>query len=600
MAMLLLTVIVVGVTAYIWSLRGFFSAFIHMVCVVAAGAIAFGVWEPLGYLILDQSGDRGFGSMIGGVAWAVALALPFAASLALLRAGVDKLLPANAQCDTAVDYIGGGVCGLVSGMISGGIMVLSIGYLRVEPDFAGYRSIMFTNGQGRGSLVANPESMVPWVDRITARVYSQLSLTTLRTESPLARWHPSLETEPGALRTTYEGRSRNTLKPTAFKLAGWYTVGNTQGSERLDTLTKDAWNDNPQKIADLSDEPFTNGYIAGFAVQFNSAAREKTGQIIVGNAQVRLVVVNTEDDAKALHPIAVITNVDDPTKVEFARFRYDSDGTYIGSVGGSADATMAFEFPVPAGYTPLALYVKGVRVDVSQVPATATFNTPQERDAVIQGGQMIGMGGVGPIIDPATGQPVEAPPPIPFTGQTFETTNNLGYNMIIQKGTEQGVTVAEEGRGWTIRDGEMTLDKSRLSGVSKGLDPKLQVNRFSVTDTTLVVQIDVTPGHHDAEWVSAFEQADKSKAPTLVDTNGRRYEAVGFVYTDGKLFHLRYTKGSPLKGLAEAPSISRSTPDRQLKLVFVVSLGVDIKEFQIGDKALDTYDPPKECKQKQR
>ena len=59
-------------------------------------------------------------------------------------------------------------------------------------------------------------------------------------------------------------------------------------------------------------------------------------------------------------------------------------------------------------------------------------------------------------------------------------------------------------------------------------------------------------------------------------------------------------RSSPLKGLADAPSISRSTPDRQLKLVFIVSLGVDIKEFQIGDKTLETYDPPKECKQKQR
>src|SRR5215813_3532623 len=113
MVMVAIIVVVVGLTSYVWSTRGFFSALIHMACVIAAGAIAFGLWEPLGYLLLDMSGDRGFGSLIRDVSWGLALALPFALSLALLRAGVDKLLPMNAQCDPTVDYIGGAACGLV-------------------------------------------------------------------------------------------------------------------------------------------------------------------------------------------------------------------------------------------------------------------------------------------------------------------------------------------------------------------------------------------------------------------------------------------------------------------------------------------------------
>ena len=472
MAMLLLTVIIVGVTAYIWSLRGFFSSLIHMACVVAAGAIAFGVWEPLSYFFLNQAGDRGFSSTLGGVAWGLGLALPFAGSLALLRAGIDKLLPANAQCETTVDYVGGGVCGLVSGIISAGIMMLSIGYLRLEPGFGGYRPVIFTTGAGRGSLEATHETLVPWVDRWTARLYTGLSLTTLRTDEPLARWHPDLETEGGALRTTYEGRSRNTLKPSSFALLGWYTVGNPPGNEKIESLTPDAWADTPQKFTDLRGEQIGSGYLAGFVVKFNSGAREKTGQVVVGNGQVRLVVKSgqDDDDTRALHPIAVVTNVDDPTKVEYARFRYDSDETYISSVGGASDASMAFEFPIPAGYTPLALYLKGTRVDL-EGKAPTTYDDAAARDTDIQGGKLMGMGNVGPILD-ANGNPVEAPPALAFSGPTIEVSNRLGYNTIIQKGTEQGVTVAEEGpkndagkiRGFILEKGMQGLTAPAIHG----------------------------------------------------------------------------------------------------------------------------------------
>src|SRR5690349_9512498 len=128
--MMLLTVVIVGLSAYLWCMRGFFSALVHLVCVLVAGAVAFGVWEPLGYWLLSATDDRGTFSFISGVAWGLALALPFGITLAILRGVIDKILPANAQCDTTVDYVGGGVCGLLSGIIVAGIAVLSIGYLR--------------------------------------------------------------------------------------------------------------------------------------------------------------------------------------------------------------------------------------------------------------------------------------------------------------------------------------------------------------------------------------------------------------------------------------------------------------------------------------
>src|SRR5882757_4289866 len=117
MLMLLFTLAIVGVTAYIWCTRGFFSSLIHMVCVIAAGAVAFGVWEPVSYFLIKSFPERGFGSALGEMAWGLGLAVPFALTLAILRGVIDKLLPFNAQVEGPANYIGGVICGLVSGVI---------------------------------------------------------------------------------------------------------------------------------------------------------------------------------------------------------------------------------------------------------------------------------------------------------------------------------------------------------------------------------------------------------------------------------------------------------------------------------------------------
>ena len=51
---------------------------------------------------------------------------------------------------------------------------------------------------------------------------------------------------------------------------------------------------------------------------------------------------------------------------------------------------------------------------------------------------------------------------------------------------------------------------------------------------------------------------------------------------------------------ASTPSVSRSTPNRQLWLVFAVSLGVEITEFRVGDALIEEYSPPVKADTRQR
>src|SRR5690606_23135280 len=61
----------------------------------------------------------------------------------------------------------------------------------------------------------------------------------------------------------------------------------------------------------------------------------------------------------------------DAADPEMARFWYDADGVTATSLGGSATPSMAFEFPVPPGYRPISLYVKGARYQPPREPQHA-------------------------------------------------------------------------------------------------------------------------------------------------------------------------------------------------------------------------------------
>jgi hypothetical protein len=585
---LLLTVAIVGASAYIWCTRGFFSALLHMMCAIAAGAIAFGVWEPVAYQLLKIAPDRGFGSFLTDMAFAIALVVPYAISLGIIRAIVDKILPANAQCDTVADYVGGGVCGLVAGVVTAGIVLIGIGFMRVKPDFGGYAAVNFS-GSARGSLEQNDSKFIPWVDRITGNMYAKLSLTTLRTSEPLAKYYPDVVAAAGANRQTFEGKGRTGLKPKAVELVGWYTVGDLAKPQKFDELTIDARQTTPQKLADLTGEPLNAGSLVGYILRFGSQAREGSGSVVVGNGNIRLVCESMyeEDDYIQLHPIAVISRVNDPARIHYARFRFDSDGFFVSSVGGESAAVLGFEFPVPEGYRPLALYTKNLRFDVSpdELPKTEfAFSSPSERDATILAGRLKAMSDVGPILDPNTGKPVQVDATNqPTLNETpYQVRSSLGF--IIQKGTEGSLkTTKLDKGGYVIEGGTHKLAKSAVH-----IERNLQINAFATDETTVMVQADVTPRTRPGEIARLLDSVDRKGRPVLVDSEGVKYEAVGFIYEEQGLKHIRYTREAPLQTFDEAGKpVTVNNPDRTLRLLFLVSRGVTIDEFRIGDTTID-------------
>lgn len=599
--------VVLGI-GYTWLTRGFFSALIHLICTVIAGAIAFALWEHVSLAILNAAADRGFTSFLRDVAWGLGLALPFGVSLAVLRVIVDKLLPANVTPGTAADYAGGAICGMGAGVISAGILTISIGFLRMETEFFGATHVSYNNN---GNVVRGNGLMIP-VDRLTVAFYGKLSEQAFATNEPLAKWHPRLEEMPASLRMNFgDGKARNTIKAQDFNVVSRFTVGQSGGN--LQDLVNDRWNTTPQNVVDSYGKPYPPGsYIEGFVVNFLAGSKEKEGKTTIGAGQLFLVVENEQEGKRTtVYPIAVSSQAESTGQAGFARWRYDARDTFIASVGGAAEALFAFEFVVPPGYTPTALYVRGIRHVVgegSTAQPSAKFASSAQRDGFIatlagaRGGSIPGVGGdsggaaPGSNLDTSQAIKIEWGRGAPGQAQVgainpagVEVTNAIGFT--IQKGTHDPLVIDEENNRNLLVEGEKVFEPD-YAQKTVGMERSLRIERFAVTDDTVIVKIDVSLPSRTSLLGQAAASVDRILPPLLTDTNGQSYQPVGFIYKDSTKVQIRYTPGQPIRALTETPSLSRSRPDQQLTLIYRVSLGVSVNKFVLGSKVIAEYDPP--------
>lgn len=556
--------------AYMWGSRGAFSALIHLLCTIVAGAIAFAAWEPLTSVFMNVGGD-----MIG---WAhgLALAVPFAVSLIVLRLATNAIIPKNIDLDGITNMVGGGLCGAIAGVITAGIFVLSIGYLRLESTIMGFEPVTYSNN---GSLVRTSHLLLP-ADQFTSTFYSVMSDSTFRTDENLAKWHPDLQDEGPLLRLNFDdGKSRHAIPKSAFEVLNHYTV------EPGKDLLNDTFEPGKKRQFTYIDNSQPNpaqSTIEGYVVKFNPGANEKTGRVIVGNGQLRLVVQTADGGSMAIQPVAVISE-GESSKSEYGRWCFDGQKTFIATVGGRNESPMAFEFVVPKGAQPLGLYVKGTRVDVRGMKPYTTFASIQARDAAARDGQLN-------IASKA--EPVDAAGAVQKKPTQLENwmlaSDRLQGGLVFQRDDLQGLTINDEKQ---LLEGEGKFRKDSLR--AREGDPALQVRRLACPEDQVVVQVVVDGRNSDWGFLSNVGAGiDLEKGPRLVDDSGVPYTPFGFIYETQKEVWVTLRPSNPITHVNEMPLLTRSQPDQKLTLLFRVGRERKIKYFAVGGKALLVIEPP--------
>ncbi len=571
--------------AILWSGKGkgygMFSAFLALVCTVAAGGIAFAAWEPFVYgLILPMAKDSSsfLGQFLQDTAWTLGLLIPFLLSLLVLRLVVDTLVPKNLDFSETANFAGGLVFGALNAFIAMGIVVISLGFLRLPQEVFSYRPIVERQGQ---PVYANT-FWLP-VDKLTARLYEHLSRGSFSTRTPLALYQPAVHQQAGMVRMTYKDKSRVSMLPEDFEVQGKYVVNGSLDDLRADSFVGAARKQ--EVVYPDGSIPAQGSTLQGIVVTFKSGAKEKNGNVILTPGQVRLVCAGEGGEARAIHPIAAVAPPE-AGALALYRFRFDAPEIFIASVGGGSDATFGLEFLVPPGMSPTQLLIKNARADVSQLKERA-FATVAERDKAVRDQSIFSgfgarvAGGAASLDTSGTTTTTKGP-----TGEfeSVEVNPFLPEGWVFNAQFRGALTLNDKNE---IVEGQQTFEKEKMK--TQGLDRNLRVEKFQESNDTGTVKVVLSRAGTRTVYGRKVETADQSLAPTLVDSKGITYEPIGYAYDDGQLVDLRFTPGRPIRAISELPALSRAKREQTLYLIFRPSKGASITSFALGNKEIVRY-----------
>jgi hypothetical protein len=586
MVMSLMTIALTLLIAYLWSARGFFSALLFFACTLVSGAIAFAAFEPLGLLLINST-DSGW---VTDIAWGGSLAGSFLVSLLVTSLVVNVLVRKNLKLDVAADWVGGALCGLGAGVICSGFAALGISMVRAPYSTFAFTPVTFDNG---GSLTRTDNLLLP-VDMIVAKLYKHTSTHSMAASRPLAVLRPHIAEEGHLLRAadTEETLLKYSLQPKDMSLLGRYTVGQNTTVPFADLVghKKNVLRVDGTREGDPA-------YIEGYVVKFNAGAKESQGQVVLGVGSATLVVEGPDGTVLSLQPVALVSQGRGDT-VEIGRWTLDAKGVFIGSVGGASDATFGLEFAVPrvgdGGYQPVALYVRGVRFDLRDGDGKVTapggsFASAAEREAAVFSGAILRVGGAGASAGALVG-----------TGTQLRAEPSQLANLGIMNGATiptQIVLDSGQTRGG-VYDGNALVTANitiapREASQNASVDRSLRVDRFQGSSGTSIISVDASKGK--ALSLLGELAGDATGAPALIDANGQRYEAVGYVYRTNSEVRIVFDPGKPIRNKDDFPALSRSRDDQVLWMVFRPSYGVKIEKFVIGNQVIAEFKPSLEA-----
>jgi hypothetical protein len=377
MIMNILVVVLVAVTAWILAAHGFFSALLHFACVVAAGAIAFAVWEPLVLLFV--------GAKMPDFAWGFSLVVVFSLSLFILRLIVGKACPAQVHFSSTANFVGGGLLGAASGILTIGILLIGIQFMQMPSEMLGYRGWK-VDERGEVNQPSGTSGHL-WVPAVqwTAQFYTLASRGSMYTPNNLAKWHPDLAQQASLYSESINGgESRQGMAPDQVKVQNVYEVNGDQlPANFLDTQA--------MGIDRNLQAPSGRFKLVIVDVLIDNAATDKGDKLRLTKAQVRLVCREPKsgaDEYVPIHPSAFIQQYR-PDSADEGRFLFDGGDLAASSVGGATSGIpMKFEFVVPQTWQPNHIIVRQMRAEMPRVAPTAwterdlqAFETDQKAPA---------------------------------------------------------------------------------------------------------------------------------------------------------------------------------------------------------------------------
>jgi hypothetical protein len=537
----------VALITYWWWNAGAFSSMIHMLCVITAGAVSFAVWEPLSYAMIDTP--------MGGHAKGLALVGTFIVTLTILRLATDRLVLLNLTLPRAADVVVGGAFGLVSGTLSVGIMVLSMGYFQSSITIGDFTGWSRRQDVAEAPTIGSDNAPLLFISNATAGFYGYLS------------W--------GSFTPWLGGGTFATHSPDLAKQSASLNRDSHSDGEGRISMSASAVSD--LTLLDVPAVPLSGavGSQPQPAVGFTVSQEAYDGggqQFLLTASQAR--IIGAGRSSAVAHPVAWMqATKESPTSYYF----FNSSSAVVTSVPSEGEGKFVLVFPKSAmnGQVPKYVELKGSRM---ALPA------PTDGSAVAAGGAGAGAGSsASKRVEDPDATDIDAlcdfPDPYFALGNTIVSANDKGA-LVLDKNN-------------LIISGEQKFPAAGSFNVSSDL----RVRGFQYATGQRILRIDASATEGGVrifpdlnEWVRTAGTEATDARVAVVDEKGAKYYAVGLVQDDGEWMFVKSMGGRPLR-LRDIP-IQPLGGGKKLRLYFRVPALAAIKALVLvspsGERVVNT------------
>ncbi|MDA1008841.1 MAG: hypothetical protein O2800_07585 [Planctomycetota bacterium] len=530
----LLVIVFVALIAYWWANQGLFSAFMHLVCVILAGAMTFALWEPITVTFLLKP--------LGDHAWSVGLLGLFAVFLIIFRVAADKLVPANLNFPDWANYLVGGAFGAAAGVLTVGMLVIGMGFSQSVSSLLEFYG--WTRDQSNGGQPYETEALHLPVHQWTTGFYGLLSLGSLSPIAPtaMAIYSPDLaESSLSLHRDSWgDGRGRTSVAPDDVSVQGF---------------TYDANYALP--------DGGTGAY--ALSVSFATGAFDRGQAVTLSASQAKLVGdrAGSSRSTMAVYPVQFTEAMTDGSR---GTFQFDDTANYATNPPAQQTADIDLIFPASPLSTVRFAVIKGLRLKLPQVTAGRI-----ESLAASAGGS-----------SKVTHLSSDGAPELSSNDIDLQ---NSAEPLMIGLNQAAGLDVSEEEKGNWIRSGSGDFKKSGAFNVSRGQ----RIKGFVCPPGASILRLNVT---RDLATVD-FEKLRKEYPPgtkiMLVDSEDNGYAPVGYIWDMGTDVRLNYSPETLLPTIKDFPPQS-SSGNQRMKLIFIVPQGVSIRQVRAGDVVIAALD----------
>jgi len=536
--------------------QGFFSAFLHLMVVIVAGALALAFWEKIAQGMLYN--------MMGGQSWGVALVFPFVIFLLGFRLILDKLVPDNMDFSKLTNMIGGGICGLFSGILSAGLIIIGFGFMGFGANLFGYQPLVVLDDN---TVAKKPSAFfVASAVGTTANFYDMLSGGAFASGHPLSLYLPNLADQSAIFRVKTEDENASIVAgPAAVEIIGGkYYISDTNIPAdkyfRMSlNLRPDQKHEEKQLVA--IDTRWTNGK--------DKHTFDGDSTLRVQASQIRMVVWTQPPGrikAQSLAPIGYSRLVKPATGERHYRC-LNLKRMSKSANSANPDQTIAWFFLLPKDYKPKFLMVRRLRLPIQDKP----IDDPDEMKELI-GDWKDGIPDDGTLGD----DPID-----PLLYEELLITSKLPVNLSRNFATGMKFT------GRSILSGHKFMAKP-----PRYPSPAVRIESIYTPSHQAMVRIKMSYKKARDMFGQTDASPDRKKFFWIEGKQGQKWYSVGFfLYKKDRSIHINIDRsliqtgeGLPMKELGKG--------DR-LYLYIPVPRGVTVRWFKVGDNSPNASPKPK-------